>query len=160
MIKLTVSPPGVVKVNDIFTKIESGTVTREDFNTLLETSFKSARERVLRRTRTGDSNDGHDDEGHSEVNTRPSSRLAPRRGGGKLNDPRRTARGRRAVTRHEGKYREATAFILEHRGRPIKPELLQELQEPGALRLLTARMLTMQPPDGDWFYELYRQLED
>lgn len=86
--------------DDINAKIEECTVTRDDINALIETSYKSAQERILRRMRTHDSNDGHDDKGHAGPPL-VGSRTAPRRGGGRLNDPRRTARGRRAVTNQE-----------------------------------------------------------
>lgn len=81
-------------------KIQEGTITRDDLNALIETTYKSAQERILRRTRTRDSNDGHDAKGHAGP-ARLGSRVAPRRGGGKMNDPTRTARGRRAVTARE-----------------------------------------------------------
>ena len=142
---------------DISDKIEEGIVTRDDFNYLIETSYKSAQERILRRTRARDSNDGHDDEGHAGPPL-AGARAAPRRGGGRLNDPRRTARGRRAVAHQEGTYKEATEFILEHRGQENIP--IDEIVDRSALKNLTARLLTVDGANRDWLYALYRKLED
>ena len=54
-----------MQFEDLDARIAEGTVTAGDINALIETSYKSAQERILRRTRTRDSNAGHDDEGHT-----------------------------------------------------------------------------------------------
>lgn len=139
-------------------KIEEGTVTRDDMNALIETSLQSMRERLLRRMRPGDSNDGHDDKGHAGP-ARVGSRTAPRRGGGKMNDPRRTARGRRAVSHQEditSRYSEAARFIVENRGKPITDVPVSDID---GLRRLTARLLTVDMSDREWYYDLYRRID-
>jgi len=85
----------------IFKMIEEGTVTLDAFNCfIIETTMKSVRERVRRAIQPIDQNRLHDQAGHSRLQGPDvASRAIRRPGGGSLNNPKRTGRGKAALKR-------------------------------------------------------------
>lgn len=143
----------------IFTKIEEGTVTVDDFNKfILEATPESVRDRVRRRTIPAKKRHLDDDEHSTVKGPKFAGRVQPKRKpSGKAQMHGRGKQAHRQSTRTqtevEGKFAESVRFIKENVGKPI---VLDDVQDKATLNKLAARLMTRPNEDRDWLLKLVK----
>jgi len=156
----------------IFKKIESGTVTTDDFNALMEATPESARDRLRRRSMAQrDTVKSHQDNetGHADLELPTfNDRIQPKRERadrtqmqhrGRLGH-RHSARTQRR-TQQENRFEVALGFLVENFGKPFDEyqELLADIEDKAAVAIVARRLMTKPGINRDWLYDVCRNLE-
>jgi hypothetical protein len=147
----------------VLLKIESQTVTVDDFNLLLESMPESIRDRVRRKT-TRNSTSSHIDKktGHQSLEL-PSftKRVAPKRKPINQQDHGRSKIAHRHSERtqeRQGRYANEAKYISDNIGKPILEDQIAKLDK-ACLTKLSRKMLVIPGIDRDWLYSLINKVE-
>lgn len=161
---------------EVLHKIDSKTVTVEDFNSLiskclLETTPEAIRDRVRRRVNHNqDSVRRHQDsEGHTSV-PKMAGRVQPKRE--RSNNTQMQHRGK-SGHRHSARtqkrtmsksksdsLRESLDFISKHIGKPIDESVVGGFNNHDILHRVATRLMSKTGIDRDWLFELCEVLDN
>lgn len=157
----------------IFTKIEEGTVTTDDFNRLIQEATPEAiRDRIRRRTKRNATDEHIDDEGHQRLELPTyADRVQPKRertdrsqnnGRGKAGH-RRSARTQKR-TMHKAfesvppRFKNAARFLVENIGQPITESLVDKARDVTLLPIVIPKFMALPGVDRNWLDQLSRRL--
>jgi len=148
----------------IYQKIDEGTVTTDDFNSLIqEATPESVRDRVRRRTSRNETDRHQDVEGHQQLELPTfADRVQPKRE--RADNTQMHGRGK-AGHRHSARtmrhtmpkrFHEALDFIQAHMGKPREDyrKDLAIFEDKYALATLATKMMSLRNVDRDWLNEL------
>ncbi len=154
-------------LQEVLVKIDTNTVTCEDFNKLIgrtmigETTPESVRDRLRRRT-IKNSTDSHiePETGHQHLTLpKMADRVQPR-----IKPEHQQNHGRaRIAHRHSTKtqaLRPAFEFIIKNHGSTITEEVLSGVGDREILKRVACKLLTDPELDRDWLYKLVRKLDN
>lgn len=144
-----------MKIDEILNLIENKQITTEHFNTFIETTAKSAHEKVFRRSRLHK----NEQDGNPETTAKRIVRTGD-------TDPTKTRRGKNAVKKrgeqnklNANKFTEAVEFINSNQGKPLSECNLDQVQDLNKLKTLTIRLLTTKDHQNhSWLSDLYERL--
>ncbi len=167
-------------LESVIKRIDSGSVTCEDFNKLIaktmigESTPEAIRDRVRRRTIANPTDSHIDNEtGHQPLKLptmaarvqpkrRPINQQSHGRAGLAHVHSARTQEKTMAASLREAKvqekFRPAVDFLAEHIGQPITPEILAEVPNKLYVKALAGKLMSRPGVDRDWLYALIQKL--
>lgn len=153
-----------VNTDEIFRKIDEGTVTCDDFNRLIsESTPESIRDRVRRRTIKNPTDSHQDDDGHQQLQLPQfEKRIAPKRkplhqqnhGRSNIAHAHSARTQKRTMSRS---FDEEINFVKDNIGKPINECDLSNVDK-HKLLLLATRMMSMPNVNRDWLSNLRLKL--
>lgn len=154
----------------IFTKIEEGTVTADDFNKLIqEATPESVRDRLRRRqSHTQDTVRSHQDEnGHADLSlpvmadrVQPKRKRADRtqmQHGGKAGHRRSARTQKRTMSKS---LKEAFGFFKGNIGRPIDQKLLAGVEDLSTIHAVAIKLMSKPGINRDWLSNFCNSLSE
>jgi hypothetical protein len=165
-------------LESVIERIDSGSVTCEDFNKLIsrtmigESTPEAIRDRVRRRTITNPTDSHIDNETDPLKTLTMAARVQPKRqpvnqqshGRARIAHAHsaRTQEKTMAASLKEAKvpekFQPALKFLAEHIGQPLTPEVMAEVPNRLYVKTLAGKLMSRPGVDRDWLYALTQKL--